>query len=145
LSSPSLWAIGVLYIFGSFGWSFFVSWMPRYLKEIHHVEFARSELMSGLPLFFGGISCLVGGALSDALVRRTGRKWLGRAVFPGCGYTLAAAAMFGVRFAETPAQASVLMCLAAAAFDFGQDANWATIVDVGGRYAGTATGFINMV
>jgi len=143
--SRSLWAMGVLYICGSFGWSFFVSWMPRYLKEVHEVEFTRSELVSGLPLFCGGIACLIGGALSDALVRRTGRKWLGRALFPGCGYTLAAVAMYGVRLAETPAQASLLICLASAAFDFGQGANWATIVDIGGRYAGTATGFINMV
>ena len=52
----SLWAIGLLYIWGSFGWSFFVSWMPRYLKEMHQVELAQSELMSGLPLFFGGIA-----------------------------------------------------------------------------------------
>ncbi len=29
--------------------------------------------------------------------------------------------------------------------DFGQGANWATIVDIGGGYAGVATGFINMV
>jgi MFS transporter, ACS family, glucarate transporter len=39
----------------------------------------------------------------------------------------------------------VLMCVAAAAFDFGQGANWASIVDIGGRYAGSATGFINLV
>jgi nitrate/nitrite transporter NarK len=39
----------------------------------------------------------------------------------------------------------VLLCLANAAVDFGQGANWATIVDIGGSYAGTATGFINMI
>jgi len=37
------------------------------------------------------------------------------------------------------------MCLASAGNDFGQGANWATIVDLGGRHAGTAAGFINMV
>jgi ACS family glucarate transporter-like MFS transporter len=37
------------------------------------------------------------------------------------------------------------MCIASAGSDFGQGANWASIVDIGGRYAGTATGFINMV
>jgi ACS family glucarate transporter-like MFS transporter len=37
------------------------------------------------------------------------------------------------------------MCLAAAAFDMGQAANWAAIVDMGGRHAGIALGFINMV
>jgi ACS family glucarate transporter-like MFS transporter len=145
LTSPSLWAIGVLYIGASFGWSFFVSWMPRYMKDIHGLEYAKSELMSGMPLFFGGISCLIGGALSDLVVRRSGRKWLGRALFPMCGYTTAAAAMFCVRFTNTPEEATVLMCLASAAHDFGQGANWASIVDIGGRYAGTATGFINMI
>jgi ACS family glucarate transporter-like MFS transporter len=37
------------------------------------------------------------------------------------------------------------MCVAAAAFDFGQAANWAAIVDMGGRYAGIALGFVNTV
>jgi ACS family glucarate transporter-like MFS transporter len=145
LTSSSLWAMGLLYVFNSFGWSFFVSWMPRYLKETHQVEYAGSELMSGLPLFFGGISCLVGGALSDLVVRQTGWRWLGRAIFPMIGYSTAALAMYLLPFAGSAKQAAVLMCLASAACDFGQGANWATIVDVGGRYAGTATGFINMV
>jgi MFS family permease len=145
LRSRTLWAIGLLYIFGSFGWSFFVSWLPKYLEVIQGVKFEDSELMSGLPHFFGGISCLVGGALSDWLVRQTGRKWLGRAAFPICGYAVAAVAMAALPFAASAGEATVLLCLAAGAFDLGQGANWATIVDVGGRYAGTATGFINMV
>src|SRR5262249_22773893 len=49
------------------------------------------------------------------------------------------------RFTGSAGEAAALMCLASAAFDFGQGANWATIVDIGGRFAGTATGFINMV
>jgi nitrate/nitrite transporter NarK len=109
------------------------------------LQFHQSELYTGLPLFFGGISCLVGGALSDLAVRRLGRKWLGRALFPMCGYSVAAVAMLGVPWAETPEQVAALLCVAAAGGDFGQGANWASIVDVGGRYAGTATGFINMV
>lgn len=145
IGSPTLWAIGLMYLCGSFGWSFFVSWMPKYLKAVHDVEFTKSELMSGLPLFFGGIACLAGGVLCDAFVRRTGRKRFGRAVFPVCGYVTAAAAMYAVRFAETAGQASALMCVAAAAFDFGQGANWATIIDVGGRHAGIAAGLVNTV
>jgi MFS family permease len=141
----SLWALGLLYVCGSFGWSFFVSWMPRYLKEVHAIQFSGSEVMSGLPLFFGGLSCLAGGWLSDRFVRRTGRKWLGRAVFPILGYTTAAVSMYALRFVSSPGEAVFLMCLAGAGNDFGQGANWATIVDLGGRYAGTAAGFINMV
>jgi MFS family permease len=144
-ASPSLWAMATYYICGSFGWSFFVSWMPRYLKESHGVSFEKSEWSSAWPLLCGGVACLVGGVLSDALVERTGWRRLGRAVFPVSGCLVAAAAMLAIPHVRTQREATLLMCVAAAAFDFGQAANWAAIVDIGGRYAGIALGFINMV
>jgi len=61
------------------------------------------------------------------------------------GCATAGAAVFLIPRAHTPAQATALLCLAAAAYDFGQAANWATIIDVGGTNAGTATGLINTV
>jgi ACS family glucarate transporter-like MFS transporter len=145
LANRSLRALAGFYICGSFGWSFFVSWMPRYLQDVHHFPFDLSENIWKQPLLYGGVSCLLGGALSDGLVRATGKKWFGRALFPITGLTVAALAIFCVRFVHHPDDAIVLMCLAGAAFDFGQGATWASIVDVGGRYAGTATGFINML
>ena len=145
LHNPSLWAMGVFYLFGSFGWSFFVSWMPDFFKEYLEIPYERSEWYTAGPLFFGGLSCIVGGTLSHWLVARTGRKRLFRAVFPLAGATTAAVAMFSLQFVKTPEQATVLLCLAAAAFDFGQAANWASIVELGGKYSGTAAGFINMV
>lgn len=144
-TSPGLWAMSLYYICGNFGWSFFVSWMPRYMKEVHGVAFEKSEWSSAWPLVCGGIACLVGGVLSDALVARTGWRRLGRAVFPLSGCFVAAAAMLAIPFVHTQRDATLLMCLAAAAYDFGQAANWASIVDMGGRYAGIALGLVNMV
>ena len=144
-ASPSLWALAGLYFCANFGWSFFVSWMPRYFEKIHNVTFEKSELISALPLFCGGITCLLGGWISDIVVRRTGWRRMGRAMFPVFGCTVAAAAMYGIHYTTTPAQAITLMCIAEGAYDFGQAANWATIVDIGGKYSGTATGFINMI
>jgi MFS family permease len=145
ISSPSLWAVSLYYICGGFGWSFFVSWMPRYMKEVHGVSFEKSEWSSAWPLLSGGIACLVGGVLSDALVRRTGWRRVGRAVFPITGCLIAAAAMLAIPHVRTQRDATILMCVAAAGFDFGQAANWAAIVDMGGRHAGIALGFVNMV
>ncbi len=122
LTCRSLWAMGLVYLCGSFGWSFFASWMPRYLKDMHQVDFGDSEWMAALPFVCGGISCLVGGVLSDSLVRRVRSKWLARAIFPLCGYTCAAAAMFLVPWTRTPAEATLLMCIASAGNDFGQGA-----------------------
>jgi ACS family glucarate transporter-like MFS transporter len=145
VSSLSLWAAGLYYFCGSFGWSFFVSWMPKYLKEVQHVPFEDSEWSSAFPLICGGIACFVGGVISDAVVKRTGWRRLGRAVFPVTGCLAAAAAMFAIPHAHTAREATILMCAAAAAFDFGQAASWASIVDIGGRNAGIAFGFINTI
>lgn len=144
-TSQNLWLLALAYLCISFGWSFFVSWMPRYLLDVHHVSFKGSQAMDVLPMFCGGISCLLGGALSDALVRATGWTRLGRAIFPISGYLTAAVAMFAIRLAHTPGQAIFLMCVASAANDFGQGACWTTVIGIGGLYAGTAFGFMNMV
>lgn len=144
-SSTSLWAVAIYYFCGSIGWSFFVSWMPRYMKDVQGVTFEKSEWSSALPLFFGGIACLAGGILSDRFIKRSGRRRLGRAVFPVTGCLVAASAMLAIPYAENARSATMLMCVASFAYDFGQAANWASVVDIGGRHAGKAMGFINMI
>ncbi len=144
-TSRSLWAMGLLYLSGSFGWSFFVSWMPKYFDSVHHIRYEKSEWMSVFPLFFGGISCLLGGWLSDLLTRRIGNHWLNRALFPIAGYSVAAIAMLALQSAQKPEHAALLLTIAAAGFDFGQGANWATIVSIGGIHVGIVTGFVNMI
>lgn len=144
-SSPSLWALSIYYFCGSFGYSFFMSWMPKYMEQKQNVSFDNSEWSTALPLICGGIACFVGGVLSDAFVKRTGWRRLGRAVFPVTGCSIAAAAMFALPHAHTARDATILMCVASAAFDIGQAASWASIVDIGGRHAGIATGVVNTI
>src|SRR5215469_1744002 len=50
-----------------------------------------------------------------------------------------------IPLARTPVQAIALMCLGSFGNDIGQAAQWASIINVGGLYAGTAFGMINMV
>jgi ACS family glucarate transporter-like MFS transporter len=144
-SSGRLWAIAAAYMCGSFGWSFFVSWMPRYMTSVHHPSAAIGKWLNTGPLLVGGAACVLGGALSDQVVRATRSLRLGRAIFPVFGYTTAAIAMACIPFARTPGQAIALMCLGSFGNDIGQAAQWASIINVGGRYAGTAFGMINMI
>jgi MFS transporter, ACS family, glucarate transporter len=145
LTNRSLLAMGVYYLCGSFGWSFFASWMPRYFSDVQNVSYDRSEWMVAAPMFFGGITCLLGGIAVQALVKRTGWTRWGRAIFPIFGKTTAACSMALIPFMKTPMEATILLCIASAAYDFGQASNWATIVDIGGKYAGSAAGLINTI
>lgn len=145
LTSRSLWALAMVYVFGSFGWSFFASWMPRFFLERHHLDYKHSEWLSALPMLCGGVACLVGGWVSDVVISATGNVWLGRALLPMAGRVISAGAVLVIPFAHTPQQAVALMCVTLAFYDLGQGGNWAAIIDIGGKYSGTAAGFINMV
>lgn len=144
-TNKSLWGLAFVYIFGSFGWSFFVSWMPKYLLTVHHIDYSRSEWMTALPMLCGGVASLIGGWLSDKIAARLGRRRFARAIFPVAGPIVAAAAIFSLQFADTPFKAVALMCVTMGAYDFGLGAKWAAIIDVGGAHAGLAAGFVNMM
>jgi len=144
-TNRTMWGLAGVYIFGSFGWSFFVSWMPKFLLKVHHVDYAKSEWIAALPMLCGGAMSMVGGYASDAIIRRTRRRWLGRAIFPIAGSIVAAASMLALPYVHTTAQAVVLMCVALGAYDMGLGAKWAAIVEVGGKYPGIAAGFVNMM
>jgi MFS family permease len=143
--SIDLWALAMCQALGSFGWSFFVSWLPRFLKQGYGVEYANSEVMSSLPLLCGGAACFIGGWMSDRIIRATGRHRFGRAVLPIIGRFGGAIAIFGVRYASTPGSAIALMCLSMILYDLSLGPTWAAAIEVGGIYSGTATGFVNTV
>ena len=144
-SNFNLWGVAIAYMCGSFGWSFFVSWMPKYMLDVQHPSETIAGWMNSGPLLFGGVACVLGGWLSDITVRRTGSARWGRAVFPIIGFGIAAVAMAGIAFAKTPTQAFVLMCIGSIGNDIGQGAEWASVIAIGGRYAGTAFGLVNMI
>ena len=145
VSSRSIWAISILYFFVGFGFSFFITWMPKYFESVHKMAPKDTEGLSTLPLLCAGFACIAGGMTSDWIVRRTGRRRATRMTIAVSGYLIAAVSMFLIRGAESPRAAVALMCVAVFAFDFGQGSNWASIVDIGGRFAGIAAGFLNMV
>jgi len=145
LTSPNLWWISMYYAFGSFTWSFFVSWLPKFLKQVHHLDYNQSEWRQGMPLFFGGIACALGGWLSDLIVRKTGRQRFGRAVLPIIGRLVASAMIIAAGLSHSPNVAILFLCICMLAHDLGQGPSWASVVLIGGDYSGTAAGFVNTV
>ncbi len=144
-TSKSMWIVAGIGLLVSYCFSFWVSWLPKYLKEVQGFDIKANKWQAALPMFFMGLSCLITGRLSDWFVRRTGRKFLGRAIFPVTGLLCSAAALIAIQHAKSPTQALILLCIAAYAVDMNQSCHWANIVDIGGRYAAMAFGFMNMI
>jgi MFS family permease len=144
LASVTMWALCVASCCVSFGWYFYPTWQPRYLKEVHHISFENSEVITGLPFLCGAFGSLLGGGLSDRLVRRIGRRW-GRSLVGLVGFTGAGLCVIATGFVASAWQAVVLLCLAFLINDLAIPVIWAVSADVGGRFVGTVAGIMNMI
>ena len=144
LRSPTLWCLCGMYFFSNCGWCFFITWDVEYYKQVLQLDGLGLSLASGAPLFCGGIACVLGGFLTDRQVRIWGRRW-GRTL-QGCAACGLGATFFVLALLVPWAVASVAcLCLASFMKDFAMAASWSTCLDIGHRYSGTVSGFMNMV
>jgi MFS family permease len=146
LTSPTLWILSIMYFCSNAGWSVFITYDTKFLESSLHVSGWELHVMSGMPLFLGGIGALCSGFITDRQVRYWGRRW-GRTAQGFIAYLLGAS-FFGltILFAGTsPSLAFACLCLASFSKDLAMGASWATTIDIGHRYSGTVAGFMNMV
>jgi ACS family glucarate transporter-like MFS transporter len=144
VSSPTTWLLWAQYFCLSYGWYFYPTWLPTYLQEARGQVMARGAFLAGLPLFFGGIGCLVSGFLSARLARRIGTAWA-RKLIAAVGMTGACLMLLLSVKLEDPTWAMVAMGMASFFNDLVMPSAWGACMDVGGRFAGTYSGSMNMM
>ncbi len=141
--SGSIWALCLASFCVSFGWYFYPTWQPKYLKDVHRIDYSDSELLTGLPFLCGAVGCLLGGGLSDRLIRLTGSRRWGRSLIGLIGFSGAGVCVLATGFTAEPWQAVALLSLAFFINDIAIPPIWAVCTDIGGRYAGTVSGIMN--
>jgi ACS family glucarate transporter-like MFS transporter len=143
--SRTVWLLWAQYVFLSYGWYFYITWLPTYLKEARGTTLEQGALLAILPLFFGGIGSMFSGHLSTYLENRTGnvkavRRWLAGIGFFGAATLIALSVNI-----EDPLMAMIAMGLASFSNDLAMPPSWGACMDVGGKYAGTLSGSMNMM
>ena len=142
LSSRSLWLMCVNQFGGNVGWVFLLTWLPRYLLEVHSVPFVERNWMAAVPLSVGWMGMLLGGWLTDRIVGRIGLRW--RTLPIVVGRLLAATAYLSCLFVPNAWVATVAFAVIAFTNDMGNPSSWAYKQDVGGRHVGAVHGWANM-
>jgi sugar phosphate permease len=143
LSSRSLWLISFSQFTTNFGWVFLVTWLPRYLADVHRVPVLERGVMAGVPLLAGMGGMLAGGWVTDRLTRAVGLRW-GRCLPLALSRFVAMAAFAACVGLESPWAATAALSVVAVATDLGTPAVWAYKQDVGGNYVGSILGWGNM-
>ncbi|MCM0031668.1 MFS transporter [Sandarakinorhabdus limnophila] len=117
---------------------FFLTWFPSYLADERGMDFLKSGWAAALPYLAASVGVLVGGQISDWLIRRTGSATLGRKL-PIIAGLLLTSTMVGANFTDSNDMVIAIMSLAF----FGQgmvNLGWTLITDVAPREAVGVTG-----
>jgi len=101
--------------------------------------------LAGIPLLFGGFGSLTAGAISNHLLRRGGDIVRIRRTFAFIGFTGAATLLMASFYIKDPLLAMFSMGMASFSNDLTMPGSWSTCMDVGGKYAGTMSGSMNMM
>ena len=155
LTSISLWGNSMTQFLTNVGWFFVVSYLPRYLSEVHGVSLVMQGVMTAFPSGTGIIGAFLGGLCTDWAIQRFGLKW-GRRVplvisrftaAAGYGLCLVLSVLFvpGSDKPWLPWLYIVGLCIASTSTDFGSPSIWAYAQDVGGKFTASVLGWANMM
>ncbi|MBL9215431.1 MAG: MFS transporter [Opitutaceae bacterium] len=143
LSQGNLWWMMLAYHCQAWCAFFYITWLHIFLANGR--GFTPQELiaLSWLPFVFGALANLVGGIISDLLVRRLGlrrgRSWV------GCGgLGLAAVFVAATLTTEHKVLTIVFLALAFGFSDLTLPVAWAVCLDIGHQHAGIVSGAMNM-
>jgi sugar phosphate permease len=142
--SPNMWYIAGGYCCFYYGTYFYMTWFPTYLLEYRHLSLKAVGTLASLPLLAGMIGDIVGGTVTDAIYRRTGKLRFSRRIV--AAPAMLASGICLIPAAMTHSAWTAIFCLTASLFflELVISPAWAVPMDVGGEYSGTVSGVMNM-
>jgi sugar phosphate permease len=144
--SRSVLLLSAQYFFVSFSWYFYLTWLPTYLQEHHHLTSEQSAAYAVFPLLFCGIGSLFCGFVTQHVVRWTGDVRRTRRIMACLGFL--GAGSFLTMATRMPGVNWTMAMMAAACFFNDQviPHSWASCMDIGGRHAASSVaGTMNLM
>jgi MFS transporter, ACS family, glucarate transporter len=143
LSSREVLALTASYFTYGYAAYIFFTWFFLYLVNVRGLNLKSSAYYSMLPFLAMTVGSLTGGAISDFATRHFGRR-VGRSGIAVVGMLLAAVFIALGSHVESARLASVVLAGGAGALYLSQSSFWSASADVGGAFAGSVSGIMNM-
>ncbi len=148
-ATRSVLLLWVYYFCISYVWYFYITWMPKFMGAKDglnlDMEATWSSVLNGMPLFFGGIGCFIGGLMANRMSRKSNNLSLARRAVGVVGM-LAAGALIIIATQQRNATYAMLALGMSGFFnDLSMPGAWGACMDVGGKLAGSVSGSMNMI
>ncbi|MEZ4905372.1 MAG: MFS transporter [Spirosomataceae bacterium] len=131
------------YFSSNFTFFFCLTWLFPHLKSRFQLESVEAAFYSSVPLLFGALGNILAGRMVDTLYRR-GYLGESRTFTAIVGFVLAAVGLLFSVFSHSIVEATLFLSLAVLGADMTLSPSWAVCADIGGVYAGTVSGAMNM-
>lgn len=143
IGNRNLWALVMMYFLYNFSAYFFISWMPKYLRQGRGFSENEMGFFSSMPFVLGAFSCLAGGYLSDALVKKMNLTW-GRRLIGLSGLFLSGGCMIAAASVVDHHAAVAFLCFGLAFKDLTLPVTWTVASEIGGKHTGAVSGSMQM-
>ena len=146
IRSRTIWLLWLQYFLLSYPWYFYITWLPTFLRDRYpDLSDTHRAVLAGFPLFFGGVGSIFCGFISARVSRLSGSVTAARRIMACIGFA-GAAVMLAISTTASDALYLMLLIGMASFFnDLVMPGAWAACMDVGGKYAGTVSGSMNMM
>lgn len=142
LGQRNMAALCAMYFTQTYGFYFYITWLPTYLENVRGMKSVQLGLLAGLPLLLSVLADLLGGLTTDWAAKRFGLHW-GRSGVGVAAFAAAAIFMALGAAATDMTVSAVFIALAAASSNFPLGAAWGAAVDIGGSRSGMVSACMN--
>lgn len=124
--------------------TFFFTWFPRFLQEVHGVTQSQSGWLAALPPVAAMAGGMTGGLASDWLLRTTGNRRLSRQGVAVVGMSGCTALTLAAYFVADPVASVALISAGACCGVFGGVSGYSVAIEFGGKRVATVFATMNM-
>lgn len=141
--SRSAWLLWINWFCYSYGFYFYLTWLPTYLQQVRHFDLRRSAVLAGLPLLSAGAGSIFSGYFCARLMRAGGNVAVIRRSMSITGFVVAAVMLLAFIRLQNPAWMIAALTASSFAAEFTGPVSWTTCMDLGGGYVGSLAGAMN--
>lgn len=143
LASPNMWLMGGLMNCGAAVFYMLISWYPKYLQSARDVSEVYSGALASMVLGGGALGCVIGGFLTDYLMRRTGNPRVSRCVVGVVAFAVGGLTLLTSIYVDSPFLAAFCTAITCMCVQIQIPAWWSTVTQISGRHVGAMFGLMN--
>lgn len=143
MTSSQFWAIGIQFFITDYIMYVFLAWLPMYLMEARNFTLTSMGIAASLPWAALCLVTLATGFISDKLIRSGVSNHKVRTLFGTIGLTFCCIALYLGAVTTNPWWNVFWLTLSLGSLGFTFNAGWAACIDIGGKFSGSVTGWMN--